>query len=204
MPLVRKETEQDCSPVEMGRDEIELALLTGDASARRAALSAVGKGSDFVPILSDALETEDDPATIELIFTRLARIGTSDAVDAMVPLLASENALLRNKAVETMMTMGAVVVPAISKVIQDPDVDVRIQAVAVIAELPVKDAQALLTRLITKDDNVNVCACAVEAIIELGGEHFTEQLEALAARFPNEPSLGFAIEMALAPSKANH
>jgi HEAT repeat protein len=69
-------------------------------------------------------------------------------------------------------------------------------------------AADLLCDLLERDPSANVCAAAVEVLAEIGGESALPALAHCAERFPADPFLAFAVEMAtrqiLSQSPAPH
>jgi len=79
----------------------------------------------------------------------------------------------------------------------DDDSDVRIFAVNILAALRHQRAPEWLAEVIRSDSHVNVCAAAVDGLIEVGGADVIPDLEALERRFADIPFMRFAIETAI-------
>jgi hypothetical protein len=75
----------------------------------------------------------------------------------------------------------------------DSDTDVRILACDLTRQLPGALATQLLTDVLTKDPDANVCAAAVDVLAEAGERDALPALAACEARFVDTPFLSFAI-----------
>ena len=89
------------------------------------------------------------------------------------------------------------VAPIMSALLCDGSSDVRIFAVNVLESLRHPDVESWLLTVIEQDPHVNVCATAVDLLSELGTPQAREPLESLKARFPGEPYIQFAVDLAL-------
>ena len=96
-----------------------------------------------------------------------------------------------------MKQLPAEVAPIMRGLLTDSDSDVRIFAVNVLESLRHEDVEAWLIEVINNDPHVNVCATAVDLFSEIGTEAALEPLEQLKARFPDEPYIEFAVNLAL-------
>ncbi|MGS0757735.1 HEAT repeat domain-containing protein, partial [Roseateles sp. GG27B] len=79
----------------------------------------------------------------------------------------------------------------------DADSDVRIFAVNVLESLRHPDVESWLIDVIQRDPHVNVCATAVDLLSEVGTSAAVGALDALKVRFPDEPYIKFAANLAL-------
>ena len=123
-------------------------------------------------------------------------LGGTAAVDAFLPLLRSEDAALRNGAIEGLACLPDVVGPRISALLQDPDTDVRIFTVNLLGFLRHPQVGAWLGQVLDKESAVNVVGAAVEVLTEVGTPAHLAALDAAAARFASDPFITFAIELA--------
>lgn len=166
------------------------------ASRRRAAHEGAGRAEAVRP-LAGRLGREEDASVREAILTALVRTGSAEAAASLVPFLASEDVSLRNGAIESLQQMpAAVVLPEVAPLLTAEDSDVRIFAAQLVGHLPHPDRMALLTGVVERDPHVNVCLAAVEALVEIGHPEALPSLERLAARFPDDPFVGFSVEAA--------
>ncbi|HBG18214.1 MAG TPA: PBS lyase [Desulfobulbaceae bacterium] len=143
------------------------------------------------------LQREEDSSVREIILTTLTQLGDERAVAGMVSCLRSEDAALRNEAIEAMKLLPDEVSPIMSNLLKDPDPDVRIFAVNVLESLRHQQVENWLKEVIEQDAHVNVCAAAVDLLGEVGSSYSWQALENLKIRFPDEPYINFAVDLAL-------
>jgi HEAT repeat protein len=191
MPLIRRDPPAPAEDSQPGPGD----LKSGDADTRRRAVRALGQQSQAVPVLIDALGRENDAAVIEAIFTALEAIP--EAVPPLAALLRSDDAGLRNGAVEALQAMPEAVRPLLPGLLTDGDADVRILAVEVVRCLPSGEVERLLCGVLEHEDDPNVCTAAVEVLAETGTPEAVPTLRRLAARFPSQPMLPFAVRTAI-------
>lgn len=158
-------------------------------SRRRAALDLQGR-PEALPALVEAFAEEQDPAVRDALLTTLS--GHDDEILArrLAELLRSEEPALRNGAVVALRSMPAGAGPVVGGLLADPDPDVRILAVMVLAELAHPLAPSWLQQVVGSDPHENVVASAVDAVIGLG-EGAAEATATAARRFPANPFLGY-------------
>jgi HEAT repeat protein len=191
MPLIRRDPPAPAEDSQPGPDD----LKSGDADTRRRAVRALGQRPQAVPILMDALGRESDTAVIEAIFTALEAIP--EAAQPLASLLRSDDAGLRNDAVEALQAMPDTVRPLLPGLLADGDADVRILAVEVVRCLPSGEVERLLCGVLEHEGDPNVCTAAVEVLAEAGTAEAVPTLRRLAARFPSQPMLPFAARIAI-------
>jgi len=172
-------------------------LTDSNPVARRWAARDLAVYPEAVAALTERLEKEPDGTVREAILTSLMLINTSAAVEGLVRCLRSEDAALRNGAIEAMKSMPDAVTPIITGLLRDPDSDVRIFAVNILESLRHPDVEKWLIEVISQDAHVNVCATAVDLLGELGTAAAVGPLEALKARFPGETYIAFSVDIAL-------
>lgn len=184
--------------VDRDLDGLLESLRDADPAARRwAARDLAAQGASASAALAERLPQEPDPAVREAILMSLTGIGDATAVAGLVTCLRLEDAQLRNEAIEAMKRLPDAVAPIMSGLLADPDPDVRIFAVNVLESLRHPDVERWLIDVIRDDEHVNVCATAVDLLGEVGTEAATPALEALTARFPDQPYIAFAARLAL-------
>jgi HEAT repeat protein len=132
----------------------------------------------------------------EAMFTSLTRIATTASVEALIPLLRSDDSALRAGALDSLRAMNAVVEPYVAQLICDPDADVRLIACELARGLPGEHASGLLCNLIDTEREPNVCASAIEVLAEIGGVDALPSLARCEARFSEIPFLAFSIKIA--------
>ena len=111
--------------------------------------------------------------------------------------LRSDDAALRNEALETLKLLPDAVAPIMQDLLSDPDPDVRIFSVNVLESLRHPDVEKWLCDVIDRDAHTNVCATAVDLLGEVGTLAAQHSLARLKARFAHEPYIGFAADLAL-------
>jgi HEAT repeat protein len=171
-------------------------LTDGTEDERWAAARSARETPEGLSILKDALSKEKDPRVREAIFTSLARIHTSESAEAILPYLGSDDASLRAGALDALRSMPVATAPHISGVLKDNDPDVRLLGCELVRNQPSGDANRLLGNLLATESRANVCAAAIEVLAEVGGPELLPLLAECAARFPDDPFLAFAIQVA--------
>ncbi|EXJ13924.1 HEAT repeat domain-containing protein [Imhoffiella purpurea] len=173
------------------------ALGDPDPMARRWAARDLAEHADASGGLVERLRVETEPSVTQVILTSLTRLGDEIAVAGLTDCLRSEDAMLRNAAIEAMKQLPDEVAPLMGQLLEDPDPDVRIFAVDVLESLRHPRVEDWLIRVITEDAHVNVCATAVDLLGEVGSERATLALKDLKSRFADEPYIQFAADLAL-------
>lgn len=143
------------------------------------------------------LQVEDDRSVREIILTSLTRLGDEIAVAGMVDWLRSEDAQMRNEAIEAMKELPDEVAPIMGALLTDADSDVRIMAVNILESLCHPKVEEWLIGVIDNDLVVNVCGTAVDLLGEVGTSAAHDSLERLKQRFSTEPYIQFAADLAL-------
>ena len=196
MPLRRTEADrvQTAQSVERPTPE-NLADILHDPrpDVRRQAARELATDPHAAPTLGFWLASEDDPIVRGAILTSLAQLADPLAVTMLANCLRSEDATLRNDAIEAMRTLPEQSVrPVLQALLIDDEPDVRIFAVNVLAERPDQDLEAVLLAALEHEQHVNVCAALLDALAEVGTPTAHETLAVLARRFANEPYIHFA------------
>ena len=160
-------------------------------SAARAAAALPGS----VPALGEALARERTPRVREALLTSLARIATPDSVQTVLPLLRSDDALVRREGCDALLAMKDAAWPFVAALLQDDDADVRILACGLVRDMPGEKAVRLYCDLLDSEPEANVCAAAVEALAEMAGAEALPALTRCAERFRGTPFLAFSIQL---------
>ena len=201
MPFIKQQPSEIIEKCERkrGRDcaDLELQLSDPSPSARRWAARDLAECPDASAALVEKLQREEDVSVREIILTTLTHLGDEVAVAGLVNCLRSEDASLRNEAIEAMKLLPDEVAPIMGQLLKDPDPDVRIFAVNVLESLRHEQVEEWLNEVIEHDAHVNVCATAVDLLGEVGTSYSWDALNSLKARFPDEPYISFATELAL-------
>ena len=175
-------------------------LEDSDAGVRRHAARRIGAGPEAAAPLLGRLKREQDIAVREAILNALVHLG--DASDSLIAAglcdcLRSEDAALRNQAIEAMKQMDGKVTPVLRSLLADPDADLRIFAVNILESRCGPDVEGMLIEVIEGDANVNVCAAALDLLCEIGTEAAAAPLARLKARFASDAYIQFAVGLAL-------
>lgn len=201
MALIKQQPTQIIEHDERKQDRncasLELQLSDPSPTARRWAARDLADCPDSSAALVEQLQREQDKTVREIILTTLTHLGDEEAVAGLVNCLRSEDASLRNEAIEAMKLLPDEVAPIMGQLLKDPDPDVRIFAVNVLESLRHEQVEEWLNEVIEHDAHVNVCATAVDLLGEVGTSYSWEALEKLKARFPDEPYIRFAADLAL-------
>jgi HEAT repeat protein len=172
-------------------------LEAADPALRRAAARDLAACGDASAALVERLGRETDASVRAVMLTSLTRLGDAVAVAGLVACLRSEDAALRNEAVEAMKQVPAEVAPVMQSLLADVDPDVRIFAVNILESLRHPDVEAWLLAVIDADPHLNVCATAVDLLSEVGTAAALAPLVRLKQRFPDAPYVQFAADLAL-------
>lgn len=175
-----------------------VAELSDPASiARRWAARDLAAYPEASAALVARLKDESHPSVREALLTSLAWIGDEIAVAGLVDCLRSEEAALRNEAVEAMKDLPEKVAPIMGGLLADANPDVRIFAVNILESLRHPQVEQWLIDVIEHEPHVNVCGTAVDLLGEVGTSAARDALAGLKARFPDEPYIQFAADLAL-------
>lgn len=172
-------------------------LTDPDAAVRRWAARDLLPFAEATATLVERLQSEHDVSVREIILTTLTRQGGAVAVAGLVGCLRSEDALLRNEAIEAMKVLPAEMAPIMGALLHDADSDVRIMAVNILESLHHPMVEQWLIEVIDHDSVVNVCGTAVDLLGELGSAQAEGALQRLKSRFADEPYIQFAANLAL-------
>jgi len=171
-------------------------LRDPDISTRRWAARDLVDHPQLARALCDHLAQEGDVSVREVMFTALGQIGGALVVQGLLPLLRSEDANLRNGAIETLASLPNDVGPSIDALLQDADVDVRIFTVNLLGDLRHPRLPEWLGLALKQDTHVNVVAAALEVAAEVGGGPLLAAVKAARSRFADDPFIGFAADLA--------
>ncbi|MBR0906670.1 HEAT repeat domain-containing protein [Bradyrhizobium liaoningense] len=195
MPLVRRGSSETAAP-SLEASTVTAALASGSIDERWTAARAAAELPNGLSLLSDALSREADPRVREAIFTSIARARTPESAAALLPYLHSDDASLRAGALDALRAMPEATAPHLPGLLTNKDADVRVLACELVRNQPVGEANRLLRPILTTESQANVCGAAVEVLAEVGGTDLLPFLAECAGRFPDDPFLGFAIQVA--------
>ena len=172
-------------------------LNSDNPAARRWAVRDLMKMPQASSALAARLKSEQDASVRAAILNALAQLSDAVAISALVDCLRSEEAALRNEAIEVLKETPDGVEPIIHNLLNDDDSDVRIFAVNILESLRHQNVEQWLINVIENDEHVNVCATALDLLSEVGTEHAIPALKQLKTRFVSEPYIGFSVDLAL-------
>lgn len=203
MAFIKKETLsisevfQDARENERDFDGLVTELDSDDSTVRRWAVRDLMQMPQSSSVLVARLNREENTSVRAAILNALAHLGDSVAIAGLVQCLRSENAALRNEAIEVLKDIPDKVVPIIDNLLNDTDSDVRIFAVNILESLRHENVEKWLINVIEKDPHLNVCAAAVDLLAEVGTEFAVTSLKHLKVRFEDEPYICFSVDLAL-------
>jgi HEAT repeat protein len=172
-------------------------LEVDNTTARRWAARDLAEFQEASEVLVERLKCEEDSSVREAILTTLTCLGDPAVMAGLVEYLRSEDAALRNEVIEVMKALPDEVAPIMDELLADPDPDVRIFAVNILESLCHPQVEAWLAGVIEHDPHINVCAVALDLLVEVGTPASRSALENLKARFADEPYIGFAADLAI-------
>ncbi len=178
-------------------DGLVLALDDAAAATRRWAARDLAGCAQATSALLARLAVERDVSVRQTLLTSLSVMGSEEVVRGLIDFLRSDDAALRNEVVEAMKNMPDAVAAFMPQLLADADTDVRIFAINVLESLRHAEVERWLVDVIASDPSVNVCATAVDLLSEVGTPAAEHALEALKLRFPDEPYIVFATDLAL-------
>jgi HEAT repeat protein len=178
-------------------DGLVAQLRATDANQRRWAARDLAQYPDHAAALGERLVSEPDASVREALLVSLATHANDAAVAALLPLLRSEDAALRNGAIEVLAGMPAVVQPRISALLQDADPDVRIFTINVMGEMRDARVPGWLMQVLRHDTAINVVAAAVEVLAEAGSAEHVEALRTARERFGDDAYIAFIVDLAI-------
>jgi HEAT repeat protein len=195
--IIAREADSDGRQHPRDHQGLVLQLDNPDAAVRRwAARDLIGHADASAPLLV-RLQRETEVSVREVILTTLMRMADPEAIAGLVACLRSEDANLRNEAIEAMKTLPAEVAPIMRGLLVDADPDVRIFAINVLESLRHPDVEAWLIAVIENEPMVNVCGTALDLLAEVGTSASRNALARLMLRFAAEPYIQFAATLAL-------
>ena len=180
-----------------GCDGLIRELDSDDASNRRWAARDLGTHPKAAEALLSHLATESVHPVREALFDSLQQIGGEIVIVGLITVLRSEDAELRNGAIEVLQSMPEGVALHIIELLNDQDSDVRIFAIDILQVLAHPDTPNWLLSVLKDETHINVVATAVDRLAEVGTSEMVPTLEALKIRFPNEDYLAFAVDAAI-------
>jgi len=171
-------------------------LKDPDPETRRWAARDLASYPEAATALCQRLEPETDTSVRQAIATTLARLGGPRVVEALIPLLRSDDAALRNEVLDILKQLPEDVAPSLEALLGDPEPDMRIFAVNILETLRHPKVEDWLIAVLNTDAHVNVVASALDLLGEVGSEAALPAIERVRRRFPDSPFITFAAETA--------
>lgn len=179
-----------------------LALLSSDEPehVREGAYEAgYAKLEEAIPLMVAKLEEVRSSGVQEAIDRALRKIGGKPVVDAVIPLLRSEDPPVRNISMDVLREVGKSDVNALAALMDDEDADLRIFGADILGSTGSAVAVPLLSSALLKDPEVNV---RYQAAVSLGELAYPEAATALNHALDDDEWVKFAVIEALVKVKA--
>jgi HEAT repeat protein len=204
MPLVSATQPDPATATDVasrGYEALVAELWDADSGIRRAAVRGLAALPAGVPdpsmALCDRLDVETSLSVRSVIMSRLILVGTPEVAVRLTDHLHSDDAQLRNAAIEALQEMPRAVAPLLDRLLADEDSDVRIFAVNILSAVCLERAPERLAAVVRTDPHVNVCVAAVDGLVEVGGTEMISDIESLGARFAQNAFVQFAVDTAI-------
>ena len=181
------------------------ALQSDDSATIRSAAFNAGDMAllEAIPLLCSLVKSSNIGIQ-EAAEYALRKIRGPQVVAALLPLLRSDEAPVRNVAMDILREIGSDSIESMQPYLQDEDPDLRIFITDILGYSPTHQAVLRLSKALLKDPEVNV---RYQAAVSLGNLAFPEAVPALCQAMHDEEWVQFAVVEALAkikdPSAAN-
>lgn len=172
------------------------ALKSGDNDAARSAAFSAGDLAleEAVPYLCELIKS-DNIGVQEAAEYGLRKIRGAKAIEALLPLLASDEAPVRNVAMDILREIGVDAIDAMQPYLHGDDADQRIFITDILGYCRSHQSALLLGEALLKDPEVNV---RYQAAVSLGNLAFPESVASLCQAMHDEEWVQFAVVEALA------
>jgi HEAT repeat protein len=178
-------------------DGLAAQLADADPAVRRWAARDLAAFAEAAPRLCAQLAVEPEASVRAVLFSSAAMLGGTGVVEGLLPLLRSEDAALRNGAIEVLAGLPQAVAPRIESLLLDADSDVRIFTVNLLGNLPHPRVPQWLAQVLRSETEANVVGAALEVLAEVGGRELAAPLRETRRRFADDPFISFAADLAL-------
>ncbi|WP_165065668.1 HEAT repeat domain-containing protein [Desulfovibrio sp. ZJ200] len=180
--------------------QILAALQSDDNDAVRSAAFSAGDMilEEAVPLLCEQIKSKNTGVQ-EAAEYGLRKIRGARTVDALLPLLRSDEAPVRNVAMDILREIGLDSIESMQPYLHDNDPDLRIFIADILGHCSNHQAALLLCDALLKDPEVNV---RYQAAVSLGTLAYPEAVGALCQAMHDEEWVQFAVVEALAKIKA--
>lgn len=146
--------------------------------------------------LAGRLASESNPVVRDALLTTLASHQAGEIAGLLLPLLASEDASLRNEVARTLTTMPGGVAAEVPRLLADHDSDVRIMAVTVISHLQHEQVPDWLAGVARTDQHPNVVGAALAELVDVAGPEQVPVFADAKRRFPEDPFIAYVCRQA--------
>ncbi len=198
MPFIRHvSAQQNASPSDGEPGPVELLihdLAHEEMNQRYRAIRALRGVAAALEPMAKLGGTEGDGALRAAIFESIAAIGSTNAALKLAWFLRSETALVRGAAIAALQLMGESACAVVDGILNDPDADLRLLGVEVMRAWRPELAMPRLTRIMSEDMQVNVCAAALDVAAQTGTMMLLPALDRLRIRFGGVGFILFAEE----------
>ena len=116
--------------------------------------------------------------------------------EEMFKLLKSDNAYLRNAAIEFLKQYGSEAKGFLEELMNSEDRDIRIFAINILGDIRFEDSVDMLRRFILKEKDINALVTAIDYLGEIGEAQDIALLEALKKEIDDD-YVKFAIDLAI-------
>ena len=176
-------------------EDVKRMLAGNDADQIREGAFAAGEGRwlECIPLLAKQLQSQN-LGVQEAADQALRNIGGPEAVQAVTPLLRSDDAPVRNLAMDILREIGGDDITTLTELLRDEDPDIRIFAADILGSARNSMAVQPLCKALLKDPEVNV---RYQAAVSLGNLEERQGAECLNRAMADEEWVQFAVIEAL-------
>lgn len=171
-------------------------LFSDNSTERRWAARDLADHPEAVELLSERIKFEKNLGVLEAIFNSMQHIGNEAVVLAMMKLLESKEAVMRNSAIEVLQALPEQTGKHITELLKHKNSDVRIFAIDILRVLAHPNTPNWLQEVLRNDNHVNVVGSAVDLIGEIGTADMADDLEIARSKFTEYKFIHFAIDAA--------
>ncbi|MBD5641635.1 MAG: HEAT repeat domain-containing protein [Desulfovibrio sp.] len=171
-------------------------LKSGDSDAMRGAAFAAGdlRLEEAIPLLCEKIRSANIGVQ-EAAEYGLRKIRGPRAIESLLPLLSSDDAPVRNVAMDILREIGVDGVEAMQPYLRGDDADLRIFIADILGYCQSHQSASALADALLKDPEVNV---RYQAAVSLGNLGYPESVNSLCQAMHDEEWVQFAVVEALA------
>ncbi|MBE0505176.1 MAG: HEAT repeat domain-containing protein [Marinospirillum sp.] len=197
MALVKRTLNAPEALPEQNGASLEQALSAPDVSTRRLAARDLARHPESLALMLQRLVEETDYGVRQAIFCSLQSIGNKEVIAGLIPLLRSDEADLRNAAIEVLQSQPELTGEHLENLLHDADSDVRIFAIDILQLLAHPKAPVWLLQVLEQETHANVLGTALDRLAELGQPEMLPALMQLRPKIHNEPYLLFTLDLVI-------